>query len=172
MSVVKAISPILKQCLWTAHFLRNRLKPSSSSECSAQGKVFHCELRHQNCNSAKVWSSTAYSVTKVAVLLGLDRCCSFPLLSAPHSLFGIWKDPRGNNVEVRRVDLANWALRTSPKLTTGVKYQFRVFLPDQRSGNPYHPSPVISSTGLKFLHINYKNVDCNLMQGCFDPRFK
>ena len=27
-------------------------------------------------------------------------------------------------VEVRRVDLANWTLRTSPKFTTGVKYQF------------------------------------------------
>ena len=34
------------------------------------------------------------------------------------------KDPRGHNVEVRRVDLANWALRASPKFTTGVKYQF------------------------------------------------
>ena len=28
------------------------------------------------------------------------------------------------NVEVRRVNLANWALRTSPKFTSGVKYQF------------------------------------------------
>ena len=27
-------------------------------------------------------------------------------------------------MEVRRVDLAHWALRTSPKITTGVKYQF------------------------------------------------
>ena len=30
----------------------------------------------------------------------------------------------GTNDEVRRVDLANWALPTSPKFTTGVKYQF------------------------------------------------
>ena len=34
----------------------------------------------------------------------------------------IWKDPRGTNEEVRIVNLANWALRTSPKFTTGVKY--------------------------------------------------
>ena len=27
-------------------------------------------------------------------------------------------------MEVTRVDLGNWALRTSPKFTTGVKYQF------------------------------------------------
>ena len=25
----------------------------SSSECSAQGQVFHCKLRHQGCNSAQ-----------------------------------------------------------------------------------------------------------------------
>ena len=28
----------------------------------------------------------------VAVLLGMNRCCSFPLLSATHSLFNIWTD--------------------------------------------------------------------------------
>ena len=40
------------------------------------------------------------------------------------------------------MDLINWALRTSPKFTTGVKYQFRQgFWPDQRSGNTNHPSP-------------------------------
>ena len=34
-------------------------------------------------------SSTANSETKVAVLLGINRFGSFPLLSAPHSLFSI-----------------------------------------------------------------------------------
>ena len=35
------------------------------------------------------------------------------------------------------MDLDNWILRTSPKLTTGVKYQFhKGFWPDQGSGNP------------------------------------
>ena len=69
----------------------------------------------------------------------MNRCCIIPCFSAPHSLFSIWKDPRGVSVEVRRVDLANWALRMSPKLTTGVKYIFHWgFWPDQRSGNPNH----------------------------------
>ena len=27
--------------------------PSSSSDCYAQGQVFHCKLRHQGCSSAK-----------------------------------------------------------------------------------------------------------------------
>ena len=45
---------------------------------------------------------------------------------------------------MRRVDLANWVLRTSPKFTTGVKYQsHQGFWTDQRSGNPNHPSPSI-----------------------------
>ena len=35
-------------------------------------------------------SSIANSGTWVAVLLGMNRCGSFPLLSAPHSLFIIW----------------------------------------------------------------------------------
>ena len=35
-------------------------------------------------------SSTANLGTKVAVLLGMIRCGSFLLLSAPHSLFSIW----------------------------------------------------------------------------------
>ena len=39
------------------------------------------------------------------------------------------------------MDLANWALRTSPKFTTGIKYQFlQGFCPDRRSGNPNHPT--------------------------------
>ena len=83
----------------------------------------------------------------------LNRCGSFPLLSAPHSLFNIWTDlkrskkyPRGINVEVRRMDVANWTLRTSPKLTIEVKYQFHQgFWPEQISGNPNHPSPPICS---------------------------
>ena len=40
------------------------------------------------------------------------------------------------------MDLARWALRTSPKFTTGVKYLFHQgFWLDQRSGNLNHPSP-------------------------------
>ena len=37
-------------------------------------------------------SSAANSGIKVAVLLGMNRCSNFPLLSAPHSLFSIWTD--------------------------------------------------------------------------------
>ena len=75
-------------------------------------------------------SSIANSGTYVAVLLGMNRCGSFPLLSAPHSLFSIWRNLKRSEkipgAPTRRWgdNLANRALRTSPKFTTGVKCQF------------------------------------------------
>ena len=44
-------------------------------------------------------SSSANSGTKIAVLLGMNRCGRFPLLSTPHSLFSIWTDlKRSENI--------------------------------------------------------------------------
>ena len=60
-----------------------------SSECSAQGQVFHCKLGHQGRSSAQRQVFHHISGTKVAVLLGMNRCGSFSLLSAPHSLISI-----------------------------------------------------------------------------------
>ena len=65
---------------------------SSSSEYCAQGQVLHCKRRNLGCSSVKGRSSTANWGTQVAVLLGMDRCGSFPSPSAPHSLFSIWTD--------------------------------------------------------------------------------
>ena len=121
--------------------LRNKVKQwsktvfsssSSSSKCSAQGQILHCKHRNWACSSAKGRSSLTISGTKAAALVGMNRSGSFPLLSAPQFLslshlnrpYDIWKDPRGTNVEVRSVDLTNWAIQTSPKFTTGVKDQF------------------------------------------------
>ena len=61
---------------------------------------------------------------------------------------------------MRRVDLINWALQTSSKYTTGVKYQFHLdFWPNQRSGNPNHPSLTHNNIGLSisyyFLSFHY-----------------
>ena len=46
------------------------------------------------------------------------------LSSASEQTLKDLQDPRGTNEEVRRVNMANWALRTSPNFATGVKYQF------------------------------------------------
>ena len=54
-------------------------------QCSAQGQVLHCKLRHQGCNSAQrqVFHCKLRN-------LGMNRCNCFLLLSVPHSLFSIW----------------------------------------------------------------------------------
>ena len=44
---------------------------------------------------------------------------SFLHLTLPLASEETLKDPRGTSEEVRRVDLTKWALRTSPKFTTG-----------------------------------------------------
>ena len=117
---------------------------SSSSECSAQGQVLHCKLRNQGRSSAQrqVFHRK----------LRNQDCSCFPhpiLCLASEQTLDIWKDLRDTSVEVRRVDLANWALRMLPKFTTGVKYKFLLgFWPDQRFGNPNHPSPQIFIQGL------------------------
>ena len=53
----------------------------SSSECSTQGQVIQCNSGFKPAVLPKGRSSTANSGTKVAVLLGMDRCGIFPLLS-------------------------------------------------------------------------------------------
>ena len=95
----------------------------------------------QACSSAQGRSSTANSRTKVAVLLGMVASHCFLHTTLSLASDQTLKDPRGTNMEVRRVDLANWALWTLPKFTTRVKYQFhKGFWPNPRSRNPKHPS--------------------------------
>ena len=71
--------------------------------------------------------STANSGTKAAVLLGMNKCGSFPLLSNPTLSLAseqTLKDPKrsqGSQRGGRRVDLSNWTLQTSPKFTIQVK---------------------------------------------------
>ena len=55
----------------------------TSSVCSAQRQVFHCKRSNKGCSSAEGNSSTANSETKIAVLLVMNMCSSFLLLSTP-----------------------------------------------------------------------------------------
>ena len=59
-------------------------------QCSAQGQVLHCKLTHQDSNSAQ--SQVFYCKLRNlgCSFTRMNRCGSFPLLSAPHSLFSIW----------------------------------------------------------------------------------
>ena len=107
----------------------------------------------------KVSTSTANSGSKVADLLGMNRSDSFPFLSAPHSLFSTYTDLKRSQaiVDVRRVYLANWALRTSPKITTGLKYQFHQRFDQIRDQEiPITLRSPIHNRGLKFLQVIYE----------------
>ena len=102
----------------------------SSSQCSAQRQVLHCKgkkprlhfclrqvfhrkLRNPGCN-----------FTRDLIGAVASRCFPHSTLSlASEQTLKDLKDPRCTNEEVRRVDLAYWALQTSPKFATGVKHQ-------------------------------------------------
>ena len=113
----------------------------SIAKCSAKRRHFTAKSGTKAAVLPKGKSSTANSGIKVAVLLGMNRCGGFPFLSVCHlnRPFKIWKDRRGPSVKARRLDLANCALRTSPKFTSGVKYPFHQGSRlDQWSINPDH----------------------------------
>ena len=92
---------------------------------------FQHKLRNQGCSFTRDWIGVVDS-----------HCFPHPTLSlASERTLKYLKRSHGHHVEVRRMELANWALQTSLKFTTGVKYQFHQgFWPDQRSWNPNHPS--------------------------------
>ena len=63
---------------------------SSSVFCPSTGPLLQTQApRLQFCQGR---SSIANSGTYIAFLLGINRSGSFPLLSAPHSLFSIWSN--------------------------------------------------------------------------------
>ena len=127
-----------------------------------KGRYFAANLGAKTAVLPKGRSSTSNLGTKVAVLLRMNRCASFPLLSASHSLLASeqtlkdLKRSQGHHVEVRRVDLVNWSLPTSPKFTREVKYQFHQrFWPAQRSGNPNHPYPPLFVNGIDCKSLSF-----------------
>ena len=105
---------------------------SSSSSCVLpKGRSFNASGETQAAVLPKAGLPPQTQEPRLQFQQGFNRCGSFPLLSASPSLslaseqtLKDLKDPRGTNEEVRRVDLANWALRTTPKFTTRVKYKF------------------------------------------------
>ena len=79
-----------------------------------KGRSFTANTGNKVAVLSKGRSSTANSGTKVGILPGINGCGSFPLLSAPHSLFGIWTDRKiSKNIPGTRVDLAIWAFLTT-----------------------------------------------------------
>ena len=72
--------------------------------------IFHRKLRNRGC-----------SFTRDLIAAVASRSFPHPTLSiASEQTLKDLKEPRDTNEEVRKVDLANWALRASSKFTTGV----------------------------------------------------
>ena len=84
-------------------------------------------------------SSIANSGTLAPVLLGMNRCGSFPLLS----LFSIWTNLKRSEkipgAPTRR--WGEWMWLTGPSGLHRNSQFHQGFWPDQRSENPNHPSP-------------------------------
>ena len=138
-------------CGWINKLINYLNLSSSSSECSAQGQVFHCKAGTEVVILSKGRSSTANSGTKVVVLQGINRCGSLPLLSAPHSLFSIWTDLK----KIWKIPGApTWRWGEWIWLTGHSEFHWnspqwlnissiRFFSPDQRSGNPSNSSLIL-----------------------------
>ena len=58
----------------------------SSSECSVQGHVFYCKPRNQGCISAQRQVFYRKLRNQGCILLGMNRCGSFPLISTSFSI--------------------------------------------------------------------------------------
>ena len=94
-------------------------------------QVFHRKFRNQGC-----------SFTRDLIGAVASRCFTHPTLSlASEQTLKDLKRSQGHRRGSEESDLANWALRTSPKFATEVRHQG--FWPDQRSGNPNQPSPPV-----------------------------
>ena len=118
----------------------------------------HLECKSLGGVSPKGRSFTAKSGPEAAVLLGMNRCGSFPLLSAPHSIFSIWADLKRSE-KIPGAPAWRWGEwiwltgpsglhRNSPQ-ELNISFIMFFFLPDQGSGNPNHPSPPVLHRGGK-----------------------
>ena len=130
-----------------------RLSSSSSSVfCPRAGPSL--QAQNQGSSSIEGRSSTANSGIKYAVLTVMNRCGSFPLLSAPHSFFSIWTYlKRSEKIPGSPIwRWGEWIWLTGLSDFTEIHHRVYIsysiyiylfhqgFWPDQSSGNPNHPS--------------------------------
>ena len=104
----------------------------TQSQCSLKLIMNYHHHHHHQSVLPKGRSFTAKSGTKVAVLLRMNRCGNFPLLSAPHSLFSICTDLKRSEkipgAPREGKDLANWPSGLHRNSPQGLNNSFiRVF---------------------------------------------
>ena len=125
---------------------------SSSSECPDQGQELHWSTGTYASVLPKAGLPPQTQEPTLQFYQGLNKCGTFPLLSAPHSLFSISTDLKTSEkipgAPTWRWGEWIWLTGNSPKFTIEVKYQFHqsfFFLPDHRSENSNHPSPPVNT---------------------------
>ena len=64
---------------------------NNNHQCSAQGHILHCKLRHQGFNFARRQVFHCKLRNLGSVLLGMNKCGGFPLLSAPPLSLSLFK---------------------------------------------------------------------------------
>ena len=125
---------------------------------------------------SKCRSSTANSGTKVAVILGINRYGSFPLLSAPHFLFSIWADLKRSE-KIPGTPAWRWGEwiwltgpsglhRNSPQGLNISSIRVSNQIRDPEIQITLRPPPIYSR-GLKFFQVIYESFDCYLTHGFF-----
>ena len=151
----------------TLHYFIFSCKSYQYHQYSAHGQVFHCKLRHQGRSSSQRQVPTANSGPRLQFYWSwigavASRCFQHPTLSLSLSL-SLASEPtvkdlkRGHSMDVRRVDLANWALRTSPKLTTVLNVSsIRVF---DLIRDPEIPITVRLRSNVMYSYSNFNNLN-------------
>ena len=123
----------------------------------------------------KTRSFTANSGTKAAVLLGIKRCGSFPLLSASYSLFSIRTDLKRSEkipeAPARRWGEWIWLTRPSgPHRNSpqGINISsIRVFYQIRDPEIQITLRPPFLQLADEILQVIYESFDCDLTQGFF-----
>ena len=139
-----------------------------SSECSAQRQVFHCKFRHQG--------YCCFAQRQVFHRKLRNQGCNFtrdeqvrqlPVVFAPHSLIIISRNlenlKRSQEHQRRGEEsgIGYWALRTSRKFTTWVKYHFHqgFFFNQIRVPEiPNHPSSLSISKIFSLIRLTAYSV--------------
>ena len=142
---------LINQLSWNfVHFLfweSNIIQYTSSSKCSAKSRFFTANAGTKAAVLPKAGLPPETEEPRLQFYQGwigalASRCFPHHTLSlASEQTLKDLRRSQGHQREGDESDSANWALRTSPKFSTGVKYQFHQgFWQDQRSGNPNQPS--------------------------------
>ena len=84
--------PVSEKSWWDLYHHHHHHHRDHHQSVPPKGRCFTANSGTKAAVLLKGRSSTVNSGTKFIVLVGMNRCGSFPLLSVPYSLFSVWTD--------------------------------------------------------------------------------